>query len=72
MDQHNLQNQQLNQIHQLNASAEINEPAHTKQAHNNDKKVLSSTSEEIHREEAKKNSYIADLDDALQYQEIME
>lgn len=39
----------------------------------NEKKVLSSASEEILRgEEAKKNSYLADLDDALQYQEIME
>jgi hypothetical protein len=35
--------------------------------------VLSSASEEILRgEEGKKNSYLADLDDALQYQEIME
>ena len=46
--------------------------AQHKPSNRNDKKVLSSASEEILREEAKKNSYIADLDDALQYQEIME
>jgi|LauGreDrversion4_2_1035121.scaffolds.fasta_scaffold515485_1 hypothetical protein len=39
----------------------------------NEKKVMSSASEEILRgEEVKKNSYLAEFDDALQYQEIME
>jgi hypothetical protein len=57
----------------MNASADEHVPPQSKAGHRNDKKIISSASEEIMKvaaaEEAKKNSY--DFEDNLHFQELM-
>jgi hypothetical protein len=64
----------LHQIQQLNSSSEIPDHsgppgAHKHGANRNEKKILSSASEEVMKiavaEEAKKHSYLADFDDGF-------
>ena len=77
MDQHH--HNQQNHPEALSASTEMLQPIQGPsipiKGHRNEKKVVtgnsSATSEEL-KEEGKKNSYLAEFDDAQQYQEIME
>jgi hypothetical protein len=78
MDQNHANAQQMQQ---LNSSAEIPDHAgppggHKSGINRNDKKIASSASEEIMKvavaEEAKKHSYLADFDDGIQFQDLME